>query len=228
MCGRYALTASEQELLRLFGFVDGEPFPPRYNIAPTQPIAIVRQAHGARRFALVRWGLVPSWVENPQRFSLLINARTEGILEKPSFKKRHALPPLASSPRPAFTNGGGRAGRSSPTGCARAPAGRSPSPASGKPGPTAMAARSIRPASSPPHANATVAPIHARMPVVVAPENFERWLADPDPEAAAALLSPAPDDLFEAFQVSDRVNKADGRRSWPDRAGRRDEEQPLR
>lgn len=86
MCGRFALTDDEAALMAFLGFVDGGPFPPRYNIAPTQPIAIVRHQHGARRFALVRWGLVPSWVENPKQFSLLINARAEGIIEKPSFK----------------------------------------------------------------------------------------------------------------------------------------------
>jgi putative SOS response-associated peptidase YedK len=86
MCGRYALTATPEELRALFGYLDGEPFPPRYNIAPTQPIAVVRQEHGARRFALVRWGLVPPFVEDPRKFSLLINARSEGLMAKNAFK----------------------------------------------------------------------------------------------------------------------------------------------
>ena len=86
MCGRFVLTATPEELEALFGYLDGEPFPPRYNIAPTQPIAIVRMMGGARRFALVRWGLVPSWVKDPKQFSLLINARAEGILDKASFR----------------------------------------------------------------------------------------------------------------------------------------------
>ena len=208
MCGRYALTATEKELLALFGFVDGEPFPPRYNVAPTQPIAIVRQQHGARRFALVRWGLVPAWVEDPRHFSLLINARTEGILEKPSFKNamryRRCLVPASG-----FYEWR-RQGRAKQPYWLRPRAG----------GPIAFAGLwetwSDRDGGEidsacivTTHANATVAPIHARMPVVIAPENFEHWLTDPDPEEAAALLKPAPDDLFEAFQVSDRVNKAD-------------------
>ncbi len=86
MCGRFVLTATPEELEALFGYLDGEPFPPRYNIAPTQPIAIVRMMHGTRRFALVRWGLIPSWVEDPKKFTLLINARAEGILDKPAFR----------------------------------------------------------------------------------------------------------------------------------------------
>ena len=54
MCGRYALTATPEEVQALFGYLDGEDFPPRYNIAPTQPVAIVRLDRGARRLALVR------------------------------------------------------------------------------------------------------------------------------------------------------------------------------
>ena len=81
MCGRYALTATPEEVQALFGYLDGEDFPPRYNIAPTQPVAIVRLVRGTRRVALVRWGLVPSWVEDPARFALLFNARAEGAAD---------------------------------------------------------------------------------------------------------------------------------------------------
>ena len=56
-------------------------FPPRYNVAPTQPVPIVRLAEGARSFALVRWGLIPSWVKDPRAFSLLINARGELVID---------------------------------------------------------------------------------------------------------------------------------------------------
>lgn len=55
MCSRYALTAMPDEVQALFGYLDEKASPPRYNIAPTQPIAIVRLANGARRFAPVRW-----------------------------------------------------------------------------------------------------------------------------------------------------------------------------
>ncbi len=53
---------------------------------PTQPVPIVRMLEGARRFALVRWGLLPSWVKDPAAFTLLINARGETVNEKPAFR----------------------------------------------------------------------------------------------------------------------------------------------
>ena len=86
MCGRFALSATPEEVRALFAYADTPNFPPRYNIAPTQPIATVREAFGARRFVLVRWGLVPGWVKDPASFSLLINARAETAAEKPSFR----------------------------------------------------------------------------------------------------------------------------------------------
>ena len=71
---------------RLFGYAEQPNFPPRYNVAPTQPIPIVRLAEGKRSFALMRWGLLPSWVKDPKTFPLLINARGESVLEKPAFR----------------------------------------------------------------------------------------------------------------------------------------------
>ena len=86
MCGRYAMTSSPEAIRALFRYEDRPNFPARYNIAPTQPIAIVRIENGKRRFALVRWGLLPSWVKDPKAFALLINARGESVLDKPAFK----------------------------------------------------------------------------------------------------------------------------------------------
>ena len=77
MCGRYAVTSAPEAIRALFGYPEQPNFPPRYNVAPTQPIAIVRLIEGKRQFALVRWGLLPSWVKDPKNFSLLINARGE-------------------------------------------------------------------------------------------------------------------------------------------------------
>ncbi len=54
----------------LFEYAEEPNFPPRYNVAPSQPIAIVRQAEGKRQFTLVRWGLLPSWVKDPRTFAL--------------------------------------------------------------------------------------------------------------------------------------------------------------
>ena len=207
MCGRFALIATWEELEALLSGRDYEPFPPRYNIAPTQPIAIVRQVHHTRRFALVRWGLVPAFVEDPKHFSLLINARTEGILDKPSFRNamryRRCLVPASG-----FYEWR-RQGKSKQPFWVRPRAGGVIAFAglwetwSDRDGGEIDSACIVTTS-----ANAVVAPIHGRMPVVIAPEDFERWLTA-EAEDANQLLRPAPDDLFEAIPVSDRVNKAD-------------------
>ena len=62
---------------RCFAIREQPNFPPRYNVAPTQPVPIVRMVEGERQFALVRWGLIPAWVKDPKGFTLLINARGE-------------------------------------------------------------------------------------------------------------------------------------------------------
>jgi putative SOS response-associated peptidase YedK len=70
----------------LFRYGEQPNFPPRYNVAPTQPISVVRLVDGKRSFALIRWGLLPSWVKEPKTFPLLINARDESVLDKPAFR----------------------------------------------------------------------------------------------------------------------------------------------
>ena len=96
MCGRFTLLISWRGIHGLLaGFVDelkenSPPViahaPPRFNIAPTQPILILRSANGTVEAKLVRWGLVPEWVEDPADFPLIINARGETLLDKTSFK----------------------------------------------------------------------------------------------------------------------------------------------
>lgn len=86
MCGRFALYASPDKVRAAFGAADVGPFPARYNIAPTQPIAVIHTARGVRHFDLMRWGLVPRWVDDPRRFQLLINARAETVEERPAFR----------------------------------------------------------------------------------------------------------------------------------------------
>ena len=102
MCGRYRLKAPPTEVGKLFDLDLRENFPPRYNIAPTQPIAVIRQSEMRNReFALVRWGFIPEWArgEHLQRMSAkpLINARAETAAEKPTFrsafKRRRCLVP---------------------------------------------------------------------------------------------------------------------------------------
>jgi len=88
MCGRFQLTLPAEALRDLFGIeTEVEDFPPRYNIAPTQPVHVVRvEADGRRGLVLMRWGLLPSWVKDPKDFPLLINARAETAADKPAFR----------------------------------------------------------------------------------------------------------------------------------------------
>lgn len=192
----------------LFGYLDEPAFPPRYNIAPSQPVPVVIREGGERRFLLVRWGLVPSWAkEMPQ--SLLINARAETIAEKPSFRGafRHRR---ALMPADGFYEwkAEGR-GPKQPYFIRRRDG-----------APFAMAAlweHWMDPhgseldtcAAVTAEANATLMPIHHRMPVILPEKDWDLWL---DPAATEkellALLRPAPDDLLEAIPVSTRINRA--------------------
>jgi hypothetical protein len=72
MCGRYVITSPPAAVRALFGYPEQPNFPPRYNVAPTQPIPLVRLVDGKRAFALARWGLLPAWVKDPKTFSLLV------------------------------------------------------------------------------------------------------------------------------------------------------------
>ena len=86
MCGRFVITSPPAALRQIFGYLEQPNFPPRHNIAPTQPIPVVIVENGIRHFRLMRWGLLPAWVKDPRKFTLLINARSETVAEKPAFK----------------------------------------------------------------------------------------------------------------------------------------------
>jgi putative SOS response-associated peptidase YedK len=208
MCGRYAVTSAPEAIRALFGYPEQPNFPPRFNVAPTQPIAIVRLIEGKRQFTLVRWGLLPSWVKDPRSFTLLINARGESLTEKPAFraavKRRRCLIPAdgfyewkAAGPRkqPYYIR--------AKSGVPLAFAGlwETWTGPNGEEMETAAIVTT--------RANRTLAPIHERMPVVVPPEAFDLWLdcANVDAETAAGLIAPAADDLLEAYEVSTAVNR---------------------
>jgi len=208
MCGRYTLTSAPEAIRALFRYDEQPNFPPRHNIAPTQPIGIVRMVEGKRQFALVRWGFLPSWVKDPKTFALLINARGESVIEKPAFraamKRRRCL-----IPADGFYEWQARDKRKQPF-YVRAKGG----------GPLAFAGlweTLVGPngeeletaAIVTTDANRTLAPIHERMPVVVPPEAFDLWLDcdKVDAQTAAALIAPAPDDLLEAYEISTAVNR---------------------
>ncbi len=97
MCGRFTIT-NPQAIKSEFNLCEEIDFPPRYNIAPSQSIPIVKLAEqGHYSLAIVRWGLIPFWAEDPKISYKMINARAETLAEKPSFreayKKRRCLIP---------------------------------------------------------------------------------------------------------------------------------------
>lgn len=208
MCGRYTLTASPQAIRDLFRYAEQPNFPPRYNIAPTQPIPVVRLMNRQRQFALMRWGLLPSWVKDPKAFSLIINARGEGVLDKPAFraamKRRRCLIPAdgfyewkAGGPRkqPYFIH--------AQSGETLAFAGLWETWT----GPNGEELDTVAIVTT--DANDTVRPLHDRMPVIVPPEAFDLWLDSDNVDAvtAASLIVPARDGLLEVWPVSTDVNR---------------------
>lgn len=86
MCGRYASTLPPEMMQELFKLLNHIEMVPRYNIAPTQPVAAIWDAAGRREAHFARWGLVPHWVKDPREFPLLINARAETMSGKPAFR----------------------------------------------------------------------------------------------------------------------------------------------
>lgn len=100
MCGRYNLRATPKELAEAFAlFREPEPYPTRFNTAPTQKVPVVRATEAGRDLSLMRSGLIPSWAKDAKIGNSLINARAETIAEKPSFrtafKRRRCLIPAS-------------------------------------------------------------------------------------------------------------------------------------
>ena len=207
MCGRYAVTTVPEAMRALFRYLNQPNFPPRYNVAPTQPVGIVRINEGQREFALVRWGLIPSWVKDPRTFTLVINARGESVNEKPAFKnamkRRRCL-----FPADGFYEWKRTGERKQPyfvrlkSGQPMAFAGlwESWMGPNGEEQETAAIVTTT--------ASRSITHIHDRMPVIVPPEAFDFWLdcARVDAQTAAALIAPAADGLVEAHAVSPAVN----------------------
>lgn len=88
MCGRYRLTSKDRAVAKHFGAGDGIAWAARYNIAPTQPVPVIRQnpEQPKRALSLLRWGLVPPWAKDASGGAKLINARSETVAEKPAFR----------------------------------------------------------------------------------------------------------------------------------------------
>ena len=215
MCGRYALISPPDVVRRAFGYAETPNFPPRANIAPTQPVALAAQGPGGRRFHLARWGFLPGFVKDPKGFPTLINARAEGLADKASFRgaarRRRCLFLADGWYEWRRTPGPGRAVFRQPflfrrrDGAPFGIAGLYETWSDPFGGEMDTAALITVPAG------ALGAAIHPRAPAVIAPEDFDQWLDCADDKKvhpALALLRPAEAAQFVAFEVGPRVNNA--------------------
>jgi putative SOS response-associated peptidase YedK len=208
MCGRFVITSPPAVLRQVFGYNEQPNFPPRYNIAPTQPVPVVLIENGARRFRLMRWGLLPAWVKDPRKFTLVINARAETVVEKPAFKnaikRRRCLIPadgyyewqaFEQRKRPHFIH----RHDGQPLGFAGL--------AETWTGPNGEELDTVAIVTAP--ANADLAALHHRVPVTIGREDFESWLdcGAHDVESVMALLTAPEEGEFVWHQVSTQVNR---------------------
>ncbi len=215
MCGRYAITLPPEAVRSYFAYVERPNFPPRYNIAPTQPVPVVvarKTGEGgtSRHFQLMRWGFLPGFVKDVAKFPLIINARSETCAQKPSF--RHAL----RRRRCLFIMDGYYEWQAS-----AAPKGARQPWLFRRPDKSVFAVAGLHEHLVTPDgseiesacllttaANDAVRAVHDRMPVLVAPGDFETWL-DLDEtryEEALHLLRTPANDSFEACRIGPAVN----------------------
>ena len=90
MCGRFAFYSPSEAAAALFGVSGAAAVEPRYNIAPTQVVAAIREGEDAgRELVMLRWGLVPFWAKDPSIGNKMINARAETVAEKPSYRNAY-------------------------------------------------------------------------------------------------------------------------------------------
>ena len=213
MCGRYELHSHPAAIALAFGLASPPDVHARYNIAPMTEVPIVRvNAEGQRELVRMRWGLVPRWAKDPSIGARMINARGETIADKPSFRmsyRRHrCLLPAdgfyewrAPPPR----SGAGEASRKQPIHIGMADGAL-----------FGLAGLYERWRSEDGNvldtctvvtteANALIAPIHDRMPLIVAREDYARWL-DPANADVADLIAPYPPARMAHYPVSSRVN----------------------
>jgi putative SOS response-associated peptidase YedK len=209
MCGRFALIAPDQDLAVQFDLPTVPTLAPRYNIAPTQPVAVVRSTAGAaaRELAVLHWGLVPFWAEDPKIGARMINARAETAAEKPAFRaafrRRRCLVPADGFYEWQKLNGGKQPF------FIRLQDGR-PFAFAGLwehwQGPEDAVLESCTLLTTGP--NELMQALHNRMPVILPPQDYALWL-DPQVgqvERLQPLLRPYPAAEMIAYPVSRRVN----------------------
>ena len=205
MCGRYSITTPTEALRQLFRFDDLPNLQPRYNMAPTQMAPVVRNRDGARHLDLLRWGLLPRWANDASIGAKLINARSETIAEKPSFrdafKRRRCLVPAdgfyewqkrgkAKEPyRVCLVNDG-----------AFALAGLWEQWYDPSKHHAVVETFTIVTTV----ACSSIAHIHHRMPLILDPSDHDQWLMG-EPASILQQIKPFPDERLRAYKVSPRV-----------------------
>lgn len=210
MCGRIALNIKMDDLLDYFQISGPAPaLAPRFNIAPSQEVAAVRVEEGERRLALLRWGLIPHWADDPRIGNKLINARGETVHKLPSFRsafrKRRCIIPARG-----FFEWQTQGKEKQPFFIYRQ-----------DDAPLALAGlwerwsdeRSGQDLESctiiTTEANSLVGRLHNRMPVILEPEDFKLWLppTESSQETLSSLLRPANEGVLDMYPVSTFVNK---------------------
>ena len=214
MPGRYAIISPPKVIRDFFRYEEEPDFPPRYNIAPTQPVPVVRLGDASgngslRHFVLMRWGFIPAFVRDPRGSAPIINARAETASGKPSFRAAlarrrcvfmaDAFYQWAGDPpqRRAFMV---RRGDNAPFGmagiweCWASPYGDEID--------TACVLTTS--------ANGTLAAVAERMPVIIERADLGRWLdgGETDTHEAMRLARPAAEDALELVEIGDKVNRA--------------------
>ena len=211
MCGRYRLSRRKQVVDEYFGSDSGEEeWSPRYNVAPTQSVPVIRQnpKERVRELSLVRWGLIPSWAKEPSIAAGMINARSETASTKPAFrdalKFRRCLIPAdgfyewqrtgkAKQPYCFEVNEGELFAFAGIWDRWRDPDGKT------------VETCSILTTTP----NAVTSAVHDRMPVILAPDSYDLWL-DPgmlNVAAASELLKPYDARLMRCYPIGTRINR---------------------
>jgi putative SOS response-associated peptidase YedK len=210
MCGRYAATLPPEQMAELFRLLNRIEMVPRFNIAPTQPVAAIWEEAGRREAHFARWGLVPRWVKDPREFPLLVNARVETMAEKPAFRDalKHGRCIIPASGYYEWHTGPDK--KKQPYYITYA---------DGRPmalaglyatwvGPEGEEIDSVATITVP--TNNQLSVIHDRMPAILDGEAIDRWLDVRDVRAKEArqLALPLPDNVLSFRPVSTRVNSA--------------------
>lgn len=219
MCGRFSLTTPLEGLRALFGFEELPNLAPRSNIAPTQRVAAVRQGEdGRRHLAELRWGLVPVWAKDLSIGARMINARGETVAEKPAFRSAFKSRRCLIAADGFYEWQAPESGKGPKQPYRIEFAGRPPFAFAGlwenwrdpqeKGGPRVESCTIVTT-----EANEPLRWLHDRMPVILAPDDFARWLAPgTDVETLQALLRPWPGEggaygPLSVYAVSTAVNK---------------------